>query len=106
MQPRPKRVGSSEVNIRTSMLRLGTKPLALRPFTAAMAPITPRVPSYAPASGIASQCDPVTTGAAAVPGLGSGSLFRVPFLLMKCLAKLRRARSAVLIEDGVGFIRR
>ena len=64
MQPSPKRVGSSEVNIMTSMGRSGTKPVSLSALTAAMAPMTPSVPSYMPDSGIASQWEPVTTGAA------------------------------------------
>ena len=48
----------------TSMGRAGTKPVPLSALTAAMAPMTPSVPSYMPDSGMASQWEPVTTGAA------------------------------------------
>ena len=65
MHPRPKRVGSSLVNMSASMGLSGLKPASLRAFNAAMPPITPSVPSYAPAKGIASACEPVTTAPAA-----------------------------------------
>lgn len=61
MQPRPKRVGSSLVNMRTSMGARGRKPARRSAATAAIGPMTPSVPSYAPARGIASACEPVTT---------------------------------------------
>ena len=64
MQPRPKRVGSSEVKNRASMECLGLKPASWRALMAAIAPTTPRVPSYMPDFGMASQCDPVTTAPA------------------------------------------
>ena len=61
MQPIPKRVGSSEVNIMASRGRCGLNPASLSAFKAAIPPTTPSVPSYIPASGIASVCEPVTT---------------------------------------------
>ena len=66
MHPRPKRVGSSLVNMSTSMGLSGLNPASPRAFSAAIAPITPRVPSYAPARGMASTWDPVTTAPASV----------------------------------------
>ena len=60
MHPNPKRVGSSEVNIIASMGCFGWKPASLRARRAAMAPTTPSVPSYMPARGMASVCEPVT----------------------------------------------
>ena len=68
MQPRPNLVGSSEVNMRTSMGLAGLNPADCSPLTAAMAPMTPSVPSYAPAKGMASQWEPVTTAPAATTG--------------------------------------
>lgn len=55
MHPNPKRVGSSDVKNSTSMGLLGLKPAFCSPFTAAMPPNTPTVPSYMPAWGMASQ---------------------------------------------------
>ena len=60
-QPSAKRVGSSLVNMMTSMPCRGRKPAACNACSAAMPPITPSVPSYAPASGMASVCEPVCT---------------------------------------------
>ena len=65
MQPRPKRVGSSEVKKSASMDFSGLKPDSCRALMAAMGPTTPRVPSYMPALGMASQWDPDTTAPAA-----------------------------------------
>ena len=59
----PNRVGSSDVNSTSSMLRRGTKPSACSATIASSAPSTPTVPSYMPAFGIASMCDPVATAA-------------------------------------------
>mmetsp|Transcript_30760 Transcript_30760/g.86956 ORF Transcript_30760/g.86956 Transcript_30760/m.86956 type:complete len:238 (+) Transcript_30760:1100-1813(+) len=59
MQPSPKRVGSSEVNIITSRDFLGLNPTRLRDARASMPPRTPSTPSYIPASGMASQWEPV-----------------------------------------------
>ena len=55
----PKRVGSSEVNITMSMVRRGVKPAFFKARAAAMPPSTPTTPSYLPAWGMASQCEPV-----------------------------------------------
>ena len=49
MHPKPKRVGSSDVKNRTSIGLLGLNLACCKPFTAAMAPTTPKVPSYMPA---------------------------------------------------------
>ncbi len=61
MHPIPNRVGSSDVNIKSSMARFGRSPLVLIARSASSPPITPTVPSYIPANGIASVCEPVPT---------------------------------------------
>lgn len=58
MQPRPNRVGSSEVNMTASIDLIGSYPANFRDFRAAIAPTTPTVPSYIPARGMASVWDP------------------------------------------------
>lgn len=91
MQPSPKRVGSSDVKKMTSMGRCGLKPLSARALRAAIPPITPRVPSYAPARGMASQCDPVITAAA--PSLHAVRRYVWSiFSLQRCAALCRWVR--------------
>ena len=60
-QPMPKRVGSSAQNEISSIDRCGRKPALCNARIASSPPSTPTVPSYAPAFGIASMCDPVAT---------------------------------------------
>src|SRR5215467_10444789 len=63
--PMPKRVGSSEVNTSNSMECFGRKPERRNARMASRPPNTPTMPSYLPALGMASMCEPVpTTGAA------------------------------------------
>ena len=57
----PKRVGSSEVSWMSSMDRRGRRPLRFKARMASSPPITPTVPSYMPAWGMASMCEPVAT---------------------------------------------
>ena len=76
MQPMPKRVGSSEVNMTSSMERRGWRPLRLRARMASRPPRTPTVPSYMPAWGMASVWEPVAT---------AGSVGSVPSQRMKVL---------------------
>ena len=57
----PKRVGSSDVNISSSIDRRGRRPDACSARIASSAPSTPTVPSYMPALGMASMCEPVQT---------------------------------------------
>ena len=61
LQERPNRVGSSLLNMMTSMLRFGEKPARRSDATAWMPPSTPRTPSKRPLRGMASVCDPVPT---------------------------------------------
>ena len=75
-QPMPKRVGSSEVNMTSSMERRGRRPLRFSARIASRPPSTPTVPSYMPACGIASMCEPVAT---------AGSSGSVPAQRMKVL---------------------
>ena len=60
-QERPKRVGSSLLNMTTSMERRGAKPARRSAATASTPPSTPTTPSKRPLSGMASVCDPVPT---------------------------------------------
>ena len=60
-QPMPKRVGSSAVNMISSMLRVGWWPISRSERMASSPPNTPTTPSYFPALGMASVCDPVAT---------------------------------------------
>ena len=62
-QPMPNRVGSSLVNITSSIGRTGWNPAVRKVRIAASPPSTPTVPSNRPECGIASICEPVPTGA-------------------------------------------
>ena len=61
-QPMPNRVGSSLVNINSSIDRSGRNPPRCSARIASSPPRTPTVPSNRPECGIASMCEPVPTG--------------------------------------------
>ena len=91
-QPSANRVGSSLVNIITSMSRCGRKPAACNACSAAIPPITPSVPSYAPARGMASVCEPVwTLPTAHCAHRLSRTLAAQTFRAMQCTSLLQQA---------------
>ena len=59
--PIPNRVGSSAVKISSSIECLGRNPLRCNARIASKPPSTPTTPSYFPAFGMASMCEPVPT---------------------------------------------